>query len=73
MDKPLETYLRDPEPLVEFKVKVSLSDLKVARTVWGDEGYNTLVNDVLLQLRQKIREAVEGHEMNLDDFEDDEV
>lgn len=63
-----KSYLRDPEPLTSFIVKVSLSDLKVAEAVWGRDGYNTFVNDVLLRLRQQIREAVDNFNYDTSSF-----
>lgn len=55
-----EIYGSDPEPLVEFPVKVSLKDLKIALDVWGEEAMENLVLDLCLRLKSNIVNAVKN-------------
>lgn len=66
------SFLSDPEPLTEFKIKVSLSDLKVAEAIWGSDGYNVLVSDLLIRVRQQIREAVDSYDFDTKQFTEEE-
>lgn len=61
----------EPKPLIEFPVKVSLEDLKIVQTVWGEEAMGDMVTDICLRLGSKIIEAV--HKLDFDTSEYDDI
>jgi len=68
---PEKIYGSDPKPLTEFPVKVSLEDLKIIQTVWGEDAMGDMVTDICLRLGSKIIEAVRKLDFDTSEYIDD--